>query len=56
MQGEKYTVACNLSRACAARVHTRQLAGGKSSNVRAQLVVWAKVDGIAAEEKIVTGD
>jgi hypothetical protein len=29
--------------------------GGKSSNVRAQLV-WVKVDGIAAETKIVMGD
>ena len=28
---------------------------GKSSNVRARLVVWVKVNGTAAETKIATG-
>ena len=50
MQGES-KAACNLSRVCTAGIHTKAASEGKSKDGMDRLVIWGKVDGIAAETK-----
>ena len=49
MQGETTKAACNLSRAGTTVKSHKAASEGKSSNGVDRLVVWVKVDGIAAE-------